>query len=44
MRALDDDVKNKTVRYQEGKTQLGAITKKESGNLYTKDLSEVITS
>lgn len=43
MRALDDDVKNKTVRYQEAKTSLSAITKKESGNLYNKDLAEVIT-
>ncbi|CAG9327819.1 unnamed protein product [Blepharisma stoltei] len=44
MRALDDDVKNKTVRYQEAKNSLGAITKKESGNLYSKDLAEIITS
>jgi len=44
MRALDDDVKNKTVRYQEAKTSLGAITKKESGNLYNKDLSEILNA
>lgn len=43
LRNLDDDVKAKTSKFIEARNTLSQITKKESGSLLNKDLSEIFT-
>jgi len=44
LRTMDEDVKNKAAKFQESRNVVSAFSKKESGNLITKDLTEVLTS
>lgn len=42
MHQFDEEVKHKLASYFEAKNAIAAITKRESGNLYSKDLAEVL--